>query len=41
MYEGHYPIPLKGEEITSLLNIKISFVTDNYFYYTNAYKLKF
>lgn len=41
MYEGNYPIPLEGEEITSLLNIKFSFVTDNYFYYTNAYKLKF
>ena len=41
MYKGDYPIPLEGEKITDLLNIKFSFKTENYFYYTNAYKLKF
>ncbi|WP_149208393.1 hypothetical protein [Flavobacterium johnsoniae] len=41
MYEGNYPIPFDGEEITNLLNLKFSIKTENYFYYTDAYKLKF
>jgi len=41
MYEGDYPSPLDGEEITNLLNIKVSFLKDNFFYYTDAYKIKF
>lgn len=41
MYEGNYPSPLAGEEITNLLNIKVSFFKDNYFYYTDVYKLTF
>jgi len=41
MYAGNYPSPLEGEEITNLLNIKVSLFKDNYFYYTDAYKLKF
>lgn len=41
MYEGDYPMPLEGEEITNLLHTKFSFFSENYFYYTDAYKLKF
>lgn len=41
MYEGDYPLPLEGEAITNLLHVKISFFKDNFFYYTDAYKLKF
>ncbi|MCP2025368.1 hypothetical protein L1276_000508 [Flavobacterium sp. HSC-32F16] len=41
MYEGNYPMPLEGEEITNLLHTKFSFFSENYFYYTDAYKLKF
>ncbi|WP_029273521.1 hypothetical protein [Flavobacterium sp. KJJ] len=41
MYDGNYPAPLEGEEITNLLNTKFSFFKANYFYYTYAYKLKF
>lgn len=41
MYEGDYPSPLEGKEITNLLNIKFSFFKDNFFYYTDAYKINF
>lgn len=41
MYEGNYPSPLEGEEIANILDVKFSLETKNYFYYTNAYKLKF
>ncbi|WP_456312379.1 hypothetical protein [Pseudomonas shirazensis] len=40
MYDGNYPLPLEGEEITNLLHLKISRF-GNFFYYTDAYKLKF
>lgn len=40
MYEGNYPLPLEGEEITNLLHLKINRF-GNYFYYTDVYKLKF
>jgi len=41
MYEGNYPKPLEGEEITDILRVKFSLKTENFFYYTNAFKLKF
>lgn len=40
MYEGNYPIPFEGEEITNLLHVKFNRY-NNFFYYTDAYKLKF
>lgn len=40
MSEGSYSIPSEGEEITNLVNVKISRF-GNFFYYSDAYKLKF
>jgi hypothetical protein len=40
MYDGNYPSPLEGEEITNLLNVKFNRF-GNFFYYTDAYKMKF
>lgn len=41
IHDGNSPFPIEGETITNLLRIKFCFCTDNFFYYTEAYKLKF